>query len=115
MFARESSNNSKENPAIAYPASECWKRFDFGALYNFGIALWDYVPHTRAPAGRYKTITVGRFAVPSPRIITADSRICRDLDTWYNRIRDMRGIIGAGMDPVHERLDGVLVLPAWYC
>ena len=25
-------------------------------------------------------------------------------------------IIGANMDPVHERLDdGVLVLPAWYC
>jgi len=37
---------------------------------------------------------------------------CRDLDTWYMA---HGGIVGAGMDPVHERLDGVLVLPAWYC
>jgi hypothetical protein len=40
--------NPMENPAIAHPGTNYWELFDLRALYNVGIAFWDYVPHKSA-------------------------------------------------------------------
>lgn len=68
---------------------------------------------TSTPAGQHKPMIMGRFAISGIRTISANFRMA---EIWTRGIWDMRDHQREHGSPytVHERLDGVLVLPAWY-
>jgi hypothetical protein len=115
VFTRETSNKIRKRSGYRLTrARNTGSALIFRALYNVSRALLNCCFFTSAPAGRHKTIAIGRFAATGSRTINTNSR---NAEIWTHGIWHMEGSSAsmARMDPVHERLNGVLVLPAWYC